>query len=546
MFVNILESLYDLQQKDETAIRFAELSHVFLSLLALIFIWRLWNFVIYPRVYRDQVKYLPYWIPGLGHAIPFFRNSNGLFKRAKKRFPDELCCLRVAGQDIVMVTSAAQIKEIDKDTHNFGFDPFLDLMYDEIAQVPHKNKHLLWRTPAEGYASIFPNLKNLSMAHHGLEMLHSQIVPPDAMKRVMDHSLQHLETTLKWDSFYPTSVIATSADTKVISLHALCWDSIFESITLSFMGPGLLELEPNIRSYYAEWDYHNWQVTYQLPPFLAKQAIEPKAHVIEVLRQYLETPVDQRPGSVPFVDKVYSDYRASGLPSRDIAGIIFSILWALSSTSTTLAYWMLAYLTQYPEVIREARQEIAPMMQEIECAAENGKGLLADITKAHILKGCPILNSTFSETLRFTSTGSSVRQAKRDTIVEGKRIPKGTRVIIPQRVQMMNREAFGQDSHDFNCHRFAQDKSLIRKVEFRGFGGGATLCSGRSIGRIQVVTFIAFMLWRYDVEMVDSNQDVLGVPGKPFPRLDEARPSLGPAKAKDWDDMVLKLSQRKL
>lgn len=69
MFVNILESLYDLQQKDETAIRFAELSHVFLSLLALIFIWRLWNFVIYPRVYRDQVKYLPYWIPGEYSAI---------------------------------------------------------------------------------------------------------------------------------------------------------------------------------------------------------------------------------------------------------------------------------------------------------------------------------------------------------------------------------------------------------------------------------------------------------------------------------------------
>ncbi|KAJ5733722.1 cytochrome P450 monooxygenase [Penicillium malachiteum] len=531
-------------QEFQLSLRSVEKFHVCFSLLALLLAWRIWNFVIYPRIYPDEVKHLPYWIPG--HAIPFFWNSNKLYKQAKDSFPQEPCALRVVGQDIVIVTSAAQIKEIDRNTEDFDFDAVLDVMYDEIAKIPRKNKSLLWRTPGEGYASIFPNPKGLSMAHHGFDMLHSQLIPQAGMMRTLDYSIRELESTLRWDSFYPRCVIAESDDIKLVSLERLSWDSLFQSIVLSFMGPGLFKLEPNLSQYFSQWDYHSWQVTYQLPGFLAKRASKPKDHAIEILRQYLEAPAEQRAGSVPFIDQVYNDYRASGLPSRDIAGIIFSILWALSSTSATTAYWMLAHLTRFPEVIEELRREITPMMREIDLTSESHPEKLVDIAKAHILKGCPILNSTFSETVRFISTGSSARQAKHDTIFGGKRVAKRTRFLIPQRIQTMSFDAFGQDADEFDSYRFARDPSLIRKVEFRGFGGGASMCRGKPIGRAQSGLFIALMLWRYDVEMVGPDQNVLGVTGKPFPRLDEARPSIGPAKPKGSDDMILRLSRRKV
>lgn len=32
-------------------------------LLLVLFAWRLWAFTISPRLYRDRLEYLPYWIP---------------------------------------------------------------------------------------------------------------------------------------------------------------------------------------------------------------------------------------------------------------------------------------------------------------------------------------------------------------------------------------------------------------------------------------------------------------------------------------------------
>lgn len=205
---------------------------------------------------------------------------------------------------------------------------------------------------------------------------------------------------------------------------------------------------------------------------------------------------------------------------------------------------MIAHLMNNPTVVNEIREEIAPMMRALDSSPTIDGTILADVSKDPLLNSCPIMNSTFNETLRFTATGSSFRETTRDTTLDGRRIPKGTKIIIPQRTQMMHSAAFGPDPETFDCYRFYRNKSLLRKVEFRGFGGGTTLCSGRVGGRHQVLAFLALLFWRYDLEVIGPDQEVLGVRGKGFPRLDEAKPSLGPGKPIDGDDQILRLTRR--
>ncbi|PYI05537.1 cytochrome P450 [Aspergillus sclerotiicarbonarius CBS 121057] len=478
--------------------------------------------------------------------MPFLRNSNDLFARAKREFGHRLCTLRIAGEDIVLVTTAAQISVIDKERRIYAFEPFVDLMYDEVAKVSRASKPILWRTPAEGYVSIFPNPKQMPCAHTGIALLHKQFSQPDALRRFMVQSLALVNQTLQWDSFYDTSVLRSTANVKVVSLDCLCRDVIMDAQVASFFGTRLLELEPHLRSILKEWDFESWRVSYKLPAVLAKRATRLRDRLVDVLTHYYSLPAEQRPGSVAFVNEVYDDYKHAGLSDRDTAGIMFTILWGLNSNVTVIAYWVLAHLAKNPTVVNQVREEIAPIMQEVDSHPEIDGASLYEITKNPLLTQCPILNSTFNETLRYTGTGSSFRKTTRDTTLEGRRIPQGTIVAIPQRVQMMSEAAFGPDPSSFDYYRFHRDKSLLRKVEFRGFGGGITLCSGRTAGKHQVLAVAAMLLWRYDLEIVGPDQEVLGVRGKPFPRLDEAKPSLGPGRTREGDDMILKVTQRHL
>ncbi|KAJ5826457.1 hypothetical protein N7474_003595 [Penicillium riverlandense] len=218
----------------------------------------------------------------------------------------------------------------------------------------------------------------------------------------------------------------------------------------------------------------------------------------------------------------------------------------LNSNVIAISYWMIAHIMNNPGVGSQIREEIASVMQAIDSEPTKNGATLVAMTKDPLLNGCPVLNSTFNETLRFTGTGSGFRKSMRDTTLEGRHIPKDTIMIIPQRVQMMNTEVLGSDARAFDCHRFLRNKSLLRKGEFRGFGGGTTLCSGRIAGRHQVLAFVAQLFWRYDLEVVGHGQEVLGVRGKAFPRLNEAMPSLGPGKPINGDDMILKVTPRKL
>ncbi|KAB8229431.1 cytochrome P450 [Aspergillus alliaceus] len=538
-------SFFSSGQQDIAAGEWTQFHYLVYLPIILLFAWRLWAFTISPRLYQGQLEYLPYWIPYIGHVIPFYRNSNALFALAKKQFNRKLCTLRVVGEDIVMVTTAAQIATVEKDTQTFGFEPFLDLMYDEVAKVSRDSKSILWQTRAEGFVSHSSKPRQLTLAHSGVALLHKQLLQADPMHRLMTNTLPYLSKTLQWDSFYETSVLASAANVKVISLDRLSRDVIMDAQTSAFLGPRLLELEPDFRTILKWWDTNSWKVWYKLPPFLAKSATCPRDRLIDVMLQYYSIPAEQRPGCVPFVNEVYDEYKHAGLPDKDIAGIVVTILWGLNSNVHLLSYWMIAHLMNNPTVVGQIREEIAPMMMSIDFSFSRNGSSLAECTKDHLLKSCPIFNSTFNETLRFTATGSSLRQAMRDTILDGRRIPKGTSLIIPQRVQTMNEAVFGPDYKAFDCYRFLRNKSVLRKADFRGFGGGATMCSGRYVGKHAVLSFLAILFWRYDLEMVKLEQDVLGVQGKHFPRLDETKPSLGPGHPMYGDDMFLKVTPRK-
>ena len=166
------------------------------------------------------------------------------------------------------------------------------------------------------------------------------------------------------------------------------------------------------------------------------------------------------------------------------------------------------------------------------------------IDHQHLLDHCPHLNSAFNEILRLTSTPANVREVVAPATIGGKSLTPGMKIFIPQRQLLMDEEGFGISAQDADFERFFNDKTLEKSGYYRPFGGGTTLCSGRFLARREVLAFVATLLWRYNIDKVDEGEQVLGVRGKPFPKLNLAKPSLGIASPSPGDDVIITVRPR--
>jgi cytochrome P450 len=188
----------------------------------------------------------------------------------------------------------------------------------------------------------------------------------------------------------------------------------------------------------------------------------------------------------------------------------------------------------------EIREELLSELRKV----NNDNIPLEDRIDGNLLDRCKLLRSAFNETLRLSSTGCTIRKVMTPITLEDKPIPESTIVFMPQRPLLLSKHVFGSDSSAMNPRRFFNAK-LERSEYYRPFGTGHTLCAGRIIGRKVVMAFVALALLRYDIRPLKKGEKVLGVRGKPLPRVDDGSPSLGVATRIKGGDTILAISERK-
>jgi len=153
-----------------------------------------------------------------------------------------------------------------------------------------------------------------------------------------------------------------------------------------------------------------------------------------------------------------------------------------------------------------------------------------------LLENSPLLEASFHETLRVTSINSSARDIEAPVIVGNKTLQPGSKLLMPYRQLHLEESVFGPQPKRFNPDRFLKNEGLSRSPNFKPFGGGSTLCSGRFIAKRQVMAFVASVIHLYELRLQNPKQ--------PFPRMDETKPTLGIMDPLKGDDVVLIVSPR--
>ncbi|KAH0592041.1 hypothetical protein MHUMG1_10252 [Metarhizium humberi] len=260
-----------------------------------------------------------------------------------------------------------------------------------------------------------------------------------------------------------------------------------------------------------------WKMLYQYPGFLSSDMSVPRARVIASLDKYLQVPQERAGDAAWLVNAMEDQMRAVGVQGEILAIVLFHLY---------LAFWVLTYLLHNPELLAAYRRETAPAFRGPDLADPSG---IQDAVK------CPEVDAVWHDTLRMLGWSASVRFVTLDTVIGGKRMRKGSRILVPHRLLHFDEGIFGDATHQFRTERCRNNKNLPRSPSFRPFGGGKTMCSGRFIARFSVTSFAATLLHRFDVKLVGSAR---------FPRADEGRPVLGTMSIREGDDFNVRLTPK--
>lgn len=128
--------------------------------------------------------------------------------------------------------------------------------------------------------------------------------------------------------------------------------------------------------------------------------------------------------------------------------------------------------------------------------------------------------------------------------MQGRTIRPGSTIMVPIRELHSNAEIFGPNINQFDADRFLGNK-LDKSPYFMPFGGGVTYCPGRFLAKRLSLSFVATMLERFEILIVDKNGVGKGSQALRAPDMDYVTPNMGIMKPVKGQETYINLLERK-
>jgi cytochrome P450 len=184
--------------------------------------------------------------------------------------------------------------------------------------------------------------------------------------------------------------------------------------------------------------------------------------------------------------------------------MIFTMMAAHDTSTITLAL-MGYYLAKHPEWQDRVRAESRAL----------GKETIGYDDADHL----PALDLVFKETLRMNApVGVVARQAIKDTEIDGRYIPKGTRVMLGL-YPTMRMEPWWTDPDTFDPERFTPERAEdhSHKYAWTPFGGNVHKCIGMHFGAMEVKAIMHQLLLRHSLHVEPAYEPPMDYGTGPFP-----------------------------
>ncbi|KAH8767459.1 cytochrome p450 [Diaporthe sp. PMI_573] len=458
---------------------------------------------------------------------------------------NEAMSLTLFGISVYVVSRAEDISEVYRNTRTLNGDEFFRHVFGSIG-TSRPSIIKSFSSPT-GQIKDVENPLGKPVAHLIRDMQIQQLQPGSGLDAIQRSEMAYLEKRVRPESVslsryrYPGLLNEDKGDpslSNVVELRLWRWcsDLLVRASQGAFFGNALERIDPNLADRFSEFDEISWKLWYQIPGFLARDTIAVRDQLRATMKRFYDLPQAERnDGSYQawVNDKAEDKLRAIGVPTEDIASIQLILYWGTNAMTRKAAFWLISHLLYQPAIIDAIRAETRP--------AFGPDGSLADLTK--VLENSPQLEAAWNETMRMYASSASVRMVTADTVISGRRMRPGHRVMIPYRQLHRDESVWGGDVKVWRPSRWLNKEGTAlstlgsRADHFRPFGGGSTICPGRFISKNVTMMFVALVLHRFDIAMAGGHQ--------PFPEPELFKPVLGIMDIKSGEDMRIRLTPRK-
>ncbi|KAF2009046.1 cytochrome P450 [Aaosphaeria arxii CBS 175.79] len=464
---------------------------------------------------------LPYSFPG--HALAFLRNSEEVLATGKKYFgcTNHPFALNLGGSIFYAIFNPVDVAAVFNAGPKLSFDGFLHGIMAEFGSSQTAIQKVL-NVPDESQLGLSPRQSVSELAHH----FQVKQTSGSELKLLIQHIVCFFQENLLLEGLKnhtsPSFYVDCDGE-KCVSLKYWTAEVFIHAGQNAYFGDELLKIDPTLPQVLMRMDELSWQIFYRYPWFLRPELNRLTSRLRSTLHQYLKLPKHQRKSVAWFTQFLESEYRRVGLDDEDIAAQMLFLYWGINTNVSKVGYWMMAHIAFDPSLAEIVREETEPAFQEDE-----------SLDVEYLANACPRLNCLWLEVLRLSASSTTLRYITEDQELGNYLLRKGRALMISARQLHHDETAFGEDAHLFKPDRFLKSPKLQRSYCFRPFGGGKTLCPGRHLAKWMVLSFIAIVFRRYDVDLAKPQK---------FPRYQENKPAIGIISG--CDDVFLRLKARK-
>lgn len=504
-----------------------QFAYVFVSITSFLIAFRIWKFTIRPLLHPDEPRELPYWIPYFGHTFAYVSSGHDVIMQAKKYLNNtrEPFALQLKDRKMYFVLHPDDSTAVYRNTTTMSFMKVVEQL-QRTFRISEKTMQTAWTVPKSKEEDRVQTIAGVS--NPGLKSLGD--LSMDFWKaQVAGKEYGALEAKF-------SHMIADELAKEVA--HGPTGDGVFKLLPLmqkvfltagmrTFFGEKLLEMDPDFVAKFIAFDGESWKLWFKWP--LSKKMFANKRRVEESLEKWLEVPRGERGDLSYLVDMVEKTQVAIGTRVDDLARIMHLLIFVINTNTYKAAYWAVAHLLTNPTIRHDIQIEVSLARQLLTSPG------LTDSYLTHLRNETPHLTAILYESLRYYSASSSIRATTGPVLIGTRIIPSKSVVFIPFRPLHYDTEVFGSDVDTFNPDRFFNDKKLSSSQNFKPFSGGSSYCPGRVLAKMEVAAFVAELVGRYEVEVLEE-----GVPG-----TDEKTPTKGILMPVGGQDVRFRIVGRK-